>query len=99
MFVADIEAHEIYCWRRNWGIASHFRDYGHVVTLQEFEDKLAGAVSSKYAARDLSPVSKKSAVVKEYSQYVETYKSDVRGPGGEVIYILVCVCACERESV
>ena len=107
---------------RGWGIASMLRDVGHLVSLTEFEDKLANAISTKYASRDLSPTSKRNAgcasalcvcvcrarvraaevdfvlracplasassflhtVEKDYVQYVEAYKSDARGAGGEV---------------
>ena len=62
-------------------MASALRDYGYVLPLREFEEKLA----SKYAARELSPESKRTAVEKDYAQYVEAYKSDVRGPGGEAM--------------
>ena len=65
----------------NWGIASVLRDCGYVLPLREFEEKLA----SKYAARELSPESKRTTVEKDYAQYVEAYKSDVRGPGGEAM--------------
>ena len=46
---------------RGWGIASMLRDVGHLVSLTEFEDKLANAISTKYASRDLSPTSKRNA--------------------------------------
>ena len=61
------------------------RDCGYLLTLAEFEDKLANAISSKYAPRDLSPDSKRAAVDKDYVHYVEAFKGDVRGPGGDAM--------------
>jgi hypothetical protein len=105
---------------RSWGIASMLREVGHLLSLAEFEDKLANAISTKYSSRDLSPSSKRTAgcwsglvrivwvchqrasalrdellsprplfrsplaVDKDYVQYVEAFKCDTRGAGGEV---------------
>jgi len=33
-----------------WGVASALRDCGYIVSLREFEDKLAGELSSRHAA-------------------------------------------------
>ena len=46
---------------RSWGIASMLREVGHLLSLAEFEDKLANAISTKYSSRDLSPSSKRTA--------------------------------------
>ena len=76
-------------------MASALRDYGYVLPLREFEEKLA----SKYAARELSPESKRTAVEKDYAQYVEAYKSDVRGPGGEAMRFFTHHSALKPQDI
>jgi hypothetical protein len=61
-----------------WGIAGGLRDCGFVVSLRDFEDRLAGEITSKYAPRDLSPVSKKAAVEVSLSSFS--------------CHVYVCVC-------
>ncbi|EKX37430.1 hypothetical protein GUITHDRAFT_116391 [Guillardia theta CCMP2712] len=58
-----------------------FRDYNHIVSIEEFEDKM----SNNYVSRNLSPESRKKAIGQDYVRYVETFQSDDGPNRGEAV--------------
>jgi len=58
-----------------------FRDYNHIVSIEEFEDKMSG----NYVSRNLSPESRKKAIGQDYVRYVETFQSEDGPNRGEAV--------------